>query len=166
MGTPESTHILRKHPTTKEAALLIAELDAYLGPLYPTESNHGYSIDKLVEHQVEFYVLYYEGRPAGCAGVQFFSAGRGADCDYGELKRMYVRDEFRGRGLGRKLLDHVEALALSRGMVTVRLETGIYQPEAVALYEKCGYYRIPLFGDYWDDPVGLCYEKRLGASGR
>ena len=137
--------------------MLIAELDGYLDPLYPKESQHGYRAKKLVEQKVEFYVIYYEGRPAGCAGIQFFSGGQGADCDYGELKRMYVR----GRGLGRKLLDHIGALALSRGMATIRLETGIYQPEAIALYEKCGYYRIPPFGDYWDDPVGLCYEKRL-----
>ena len=47
----------------------------------------------------------------------------------------------------------------------MRLETGSRQPEAVGLYERAGYYRIPPFGDYWDDPVSLCYEKRLGASG-
>ena len=51
------------------------------------------------------------------------------------------------------------------GVTTMRLETGSRQPEAVGLYERAGYYRIPPFGDYWDDPVSLRYKKRLGASG-
>ena len=45
------------------------------------------------------------------------------------------------------------------------LETGSRQPGGVGLYERAGYNRIPPFGDYWDDPVCLCYERRLGASG-
>ena len=73
-----------------------------------------------------------------------------------------VRDEFRGRGFGKLLLDHIENHAASKGASSVRLETGIYQPEAVRLYEKNGYCRIPPFRDYPpDDPLSLCYEKGL-----
>ena len=156
--------IHREHPATEAASRLIAELDAYLSPLYPQESQHGYSIEKLVEQGVEFFVLYYDGQPAACGGVQFFDDRQGPDGAYGELKRMYVRSEFRGRGFGKRLLEHLERLATDRCVTTMRLETGIYQPEAVGLYERCGYYRIPPFGDYWDDPVSLCYEKRLGGA--
>jgi ribosomal protein S18 acetylase RimI-like enzyme len=46
-------------------------------------------------------------------------------------------------------------------MKLVRLETGIHQPEAISLYERAGFYRIPPFGSYTDDPLSLCYEKRL-----
>ena len=162
MESSDSVTIHREHPATEAASRLIAELDAYLSPLYPQESQHGYSIEKLVRQQVEFFVLYDDGEAAGCGGVQFFDDRQGSDGAYGELKRMYVRGEFRGRGFGKRLLEHLERLAVDRGVTTMRLETGTRQPEAVGLYEKAGYYRIPAFGDYWDDPVSLCYEKRLG----
>ena len=162
MDTKETVTILREHPASKVSSLLIAELDAYLGPLYPKESQHGYSVEKLIDQQVEFFVLYDQGHPAGCAGVQFFPGDREPDDPYGELKRMYVRKEFRGRGFGKLLMDHIEGLVASKGVSAVRLETGIYQPEATRLYEKCGYHRIPPFRDYPpDDPLSLCYEKRL-----
>ena len=153
--------IRREHPATEHAAILIAELDAYLDPLYPKESQHGYSIDRLVEQQVEFFVLYHDEEPAGCGGVQFFGGHQNPEQRYGELKRMYVRSRFRGLGYGKRMLRHLENLALDRDTCTMRLETGTLQPEAIGLYEQCGYYRTPPFGNYWDDPVSLCYEKRL-----
>ena len=164
METADSVTIRREHPGTEAASQLIAELDTYLAPLYPQESQHGYSIEKLVEQQVEFYVLYCDGEPAACGGVQFFNDAQGTGSAYGELKRMYVRDRFRGRGFGKRLLEHLERLATDKGVTTMRLETGTRQPEAVGLYEKAGYYHIPPFGDYWADPVSLCYEKRLGGA--
>ena len=164
MKATYSVTIRREHPATETASRLIAELDAYLSPLYPQESQHEYSIEKLIAQQVEFFVLYHDGEPAACGGVQFFTESQGEGSAYGELKRMYVRDRFRGRGFGKRLLAHLERLAVDRGVTTMRLETGTRQPEAVGLYEKAGYYRIPPFGDYWDDPVSLCYEKRLGGA--
>ena len=162
METKESVTIRREHPASSVACQLITELDAYLGPLYPKESQHGYSVAKLISQRVDFFVLYDHGKPAGCAGVQFFDGDNEPDIPYGELKRMYVRDEFRGRGLGKLLLDHIEKHAASKSASILRLETGIYQPEAVRLYEKNGYCRIPPFRDYPpDDPLSLCYEKRL-----
>ena len=162
MKTKESVTIRQENPASETAMQLIAELDAYLGPLYPKESQHGYSVEKLIDQQVEFFVLYDDGQPAGCAGVQFFPRDDETDVPYGELKRMYVRDDFRGRGYGKLLLDHIEGIVASQGVSAVRLETGIYQPEAVRLYEKCGYQRIPPFLHYPpDDPLSLCYEKRL-----
>ncbi len=164
MESSDSVTIRREHPGAEAASKLIAELDAYLSPLYPQESQHGYSIEKLIQQQVEFFVLYYHGEPVACGGVQFFEDGQRPDGAYGELKRMYVRDKFRGRSFGKRLLEHLEKLAMDKGVTTMRLETGTRQPEAVGLYEKGGYYRIPPFGDYWDDPVSLCYEKRLGGA--
>ncbi len=164
MESSDSVTIRREHPGTEAASMLIAELDAYLSPLYPQESQHGYSIEKLVQQRVEFFVLYHDGEPAACGGVQFFDDRQGTEGAYGELKRMYVRDKFRGRGFGKRLLAHLEGLATDKGVTTMRLETGTRQPEAVGLYEASGYYRIPPFGGYWDDPVSLCYEKRLSGA--
>ena len=162
MNTDKTISIRRELPTTETASQLIRELDAYLSPMYPEESQHGYSIEKLVEQKVEFFVLYHDGRPAGCAGIQFFPDPAEPSGTYGELKRMYVRDQFRGLGLGKTLLRHIERIAIERGVVSLRLETGIHQPEAIGLYESSGFRRIPPFGEYREDPLSYFYEKRLG----
>ena len=75
---------------------------------------------------------------------------------------MYVREEFRGRGYAKKLMKHLEELVVARGFGKARLETGISQPEAIGLCESLGYYRIPPFGDYLEDPLSYFYEKRMG----
>ena len=163
MSITKSISIRREHPCTADASVLIGELDAYLSPLYPKESQHGYSIEELVEQEVEFFVIYLDDEPAGCGGVQFFEDPALATGRYGELKRVYVRDRFRGLGLAKRLLKHLEGVAVAGCASRMRLETGTRQPEAVGLYEKCGYYRIPPFGSYpTNDPLSLCYEKRLG----
>ena len=162
MNTDKTISIRRELPTTETASQLIRELDAYLSPMYPEESQHGYSIEKLVEQKVEFFVLYHDERPAGCAGIQFFPDPAEPSGTYGELKRMYVRDQFRGLGLGKTLLRHIERVAIERGVVSLRLETGIHQPEAIGLYESGGFRRVPPFGEYREDPLSYFYEKRLG----
>ena len=72
---------------------------------------------------------------------------------------MYVRPAFRGRGLGRLMLEHFVGHARAQGLGVVRLETGIYQREAIALSESGGFRRIEPFGPYTDDPLSRCYEK-------
>lgn len=162
MQTEKSFHIRREHPGTDTARVLISELDAYLDPLYPAESQHGYDVEKLIAEGVEFFVLYEDGAPAGCGGVQLFGTPSGSNESYGEIKRMYVRPGFRGRGYAKTILEHLEGVAAANGYARVRLEVGISQPEALGLYERTGYYKIPPFGDYWDDPLSFFYEKRLG----
>ena len=61
------------------------------------------------------------------------------------------------------MLDHLVEHARQRGLTLVRLETGIHQREAIALYEGRGFRKIPPFGPYRDDPVSLCYELRLSS---
>jgi putative acetyltransferase len=137
-----------------DAMQLIAALDAALSD-YPAESKHGYSVEKLLTQGVMFFVAYDDDRqPAGCGGVQFYP-------DYAELKRMYVRPPYRNIGLGKQLVHHLESVTRQRGVSVLRLETGIKQDAAIRLYEKLGFRRIPPFGEYFDDPVSLCYEKVL-----
>ncbi|MEZ4620606.1 MAG: GNAT family N-acetyltransferase [Caldilineaceae bacterium] len=151
--------IQRERPDTPDAMTLIAELDDILAPLYAVESRHGFSVQKLIDQGVEFFVVRVDDRPAGCGGVQFFLDEPTGH--YGELKRMYVRPGFRGLGLAKRLLYHFEEVAAQKAVATLRLETGIYQTEAIQLYERNGYYRIAPFGNYRVDPVSLCYEKRV-----
>jgi len=134
---------------------LIAELDALLEPIYPSESRHGFSVQKLIADAVAFFVIRESGAPAGCAGIKLFGT------EYGEIKRMYVRPGFRGLGLGKLLLDHLADYARSHGIGFLRLETGVHQHAAIRLYEQEGFQRIPAFGAYREDPVSLCYEKRI-----
>jgi putative acetyltransferase len=142
-------------PSSPDATALIADLDAHLEPLYARESRHGFSVQKLIDDGVAFFVIREEGAPAGCGGVKLCGT------EYGEIKRMYVRPEFRGRGFGKLVLDHLATYAKSHGLDLLRLETGIHQHAAIRLYEQEGFRRIPPFGDYTDDPVSLCYEKRI-----
>jgi len=135
--------------------VLIDELEAELSQFYPPASRHGYSVQKLIDQGVAFFVTRYDDAPAGCGGIQLFAT------EYGELKRMYVRPQFRGLGLGRLMLSRLEAYAREHDIGLVRLETGIHQEAAIRLYERWGYVRTPPFPPYRDDPVSRCYERRL-----
>lgn len=74
---------------------------------------------------------------------------------------MYVRPAFRGLGLGKSMLDHLGHYARERGLDRLRLETGIYQVEAIGLYERYGFQRRPPFGEYKLDPLSVYFEKAL-----
>jgi GNAT superfamily N-acetyltransferase len=150
------TTILAERPDSTDARSLIDELEAHLAPLYPTESRHGLSVERLLREQVAFFVLRQNGAAAGCGGLKLF--GR----EYGEVKRMYVRPQFRGLGLAKRMLDHLAEYARERGVRLLRLETGIYQREAIGLYERVGFQRIPPFGPYTEDPLSRCYEQQIG----
>ncbi len=147
--------ITEERPDSPDAMQLIAELDAVLEPLYATESRHGYSVEKLVQQGVVFFVLRADDSPTGCGGVQLFGT------DYAEVKRMYVRPDYRGQGLSKLLLNHLAEYSQQQGIKVLRLETGIYQQAAIELYKGMGFQPIPPFGDYREDPVSLCFEKIL-----
>jgi len=150
-----SAVIAQVRPDEPDAVALIDELEAHLASLYPRESRHGFSVEKLLREGVDFFLVRDDGLAAGCGGL--LMVGR----EYGEIKRMYVRPAFRGRKLGQQLLDHLVAHARQKGTTLIRLETGIHQHEAIALYERNGFRQIPPFGPYWDDPVSRCYERRV-----
>jgi GNAT superfamily N-acetyltransferase len=147
--------ISAERPDTPDAARLIGELEAGLTALYPAESCHGLSVEQLIRAEVAFFVLRCGGQPAGCGGVQLFGSA------YGEVKRVYVRPALRGRGLSKRIMEHLEAYARERGVPLMRLETGVHQHEAIGLYERLGYRRIGPFGEYKPAPLSLFYEKRI-----
>jgi GNAT superfamily N-acetyltransferase len=95
------------------------------------------------------------GQPVGCGGLR--PIGDGA----AEIKRMYVVPHRRGEGLSRHLLAALEAEAEMLGWNVLRLETGIRQPEAIALYSHSGYVRVANFGPYVDSVDSICFEKRF-----
>ena len=150
-----SVIISRERPDTVDAISLIAELDALLDSYYPPESRNGFSVDKLLAEGVDFFLLRTEGTPVGCIAILLVGSA------YGEIKRMYMRPAFRGLGFAKSMLGHLEDYARSHDIALIRLETGIHQKEAIGLYVRLGFYRIPPFGPYKNDPLCVCYEKRL-----
>jgi putative acetyltransferase len=145
-------------PRQADVIALVDELDAYQNVLYPPESNHGIDIDALSRPNVLFAVLRDEKGGACACGALVLGK------EHGEIKRMFVRPQFRGRGAAKALLVFLEAEAARRGCTLLMLETGISQPEALALYARCGYTRRGPFGDYWNDPLSVFMSKQIGGN--
>lgn len=155
LAGPVNVTIAAERPDSPDAVALINELQAHLDGLYPVKSQHGFSVQKLIDQGVAFFVLRADGRPAGCGGILLVG------CEYGELKRMFVRPEFRGQKFGERLVERLAQHAREHGVNVLRLETGIHQLAAIRLYERLGFRPIPAFPPYTDDPVSRCYEKPL-----
>lgn len=152
----KSIAVVEVRPDCVEALELLTELDAQLATYpYPPESCHAFSVEKLVREQVAFFVARYDGQPSGCGGVKLFGT------EYGEVKRMFVQPAFRGLGLGKAMLAHLAEYGRARGANLLRLETGILQPEAIGLYERFGFERRGPFGEYWEDPNSVYFEKTI-----
>ena len=100
-----------------------------------------------------FLVAFDDDVAVGCGGL------RTLDGSHGEIKRMYVVPERRGTGVSTALLSALEGEARGRGWDRLVLETGDQQPDAMRLYEREGYTRIPNFGYYVDSDLSICYEK-------
>lgn len=148
--------ILRiESPRQTDVERLLEALDAYQSALYPPESNHFLDVDALAAANVRFVVARREGRALGCGALRIDAAG------YGELKRMFVSPEARGYKLGRRILDRIEEEARREGLACLRLETGIHQAEALALYRSAGYVEREAFGEYRPDPLSVFMEKSL-----
>jgi putative acetyltransferase len=150
-----TTVITPERPDTIDAQALIEELESELAPLYPSESRHGYSVERLLAEAVAFFLIREDGVPAGCGGIKLVGT------EYAEVKRMYVRPQFRGLGLARLMLNHLTDHAQHHGIRVLRLETGIHQQGAIRVYEGMGFQRIPPFGEYKADPLSRFYEKYI-----
>jgi GNAT superfamily N-acetyltransferase len=111
-----------------------------------------------------FLIGYLEGAPVATGGWRSQDVeGDGYAAGDAELKRMFVVPEARGRGLARRMLAALEADAARAGRARMVLETGVRQPEAIALYESSGYAAIDGFGHYRDHPLSVFLAKKLAA---
>src|SRR2546426_5759604 len=120
-------------PRQDDVMRLLAALDAYLESLYPPESNHILDVDTLCAPDIRFFVARREGEAVGGGALRIDSTG------YGEVKRIVGPPEARGQKLGRVILMRIEEQATREGLKWMRLETGIHQAEALALYRGAGY---------------------------
>lgn len=158
-----------------EADHLLVLSDEYMASLYPAESNHLVSSESLRTGDAVFLGAFLSsspdaaGRPAkteeplsgsevgdciACVAARFYR-----EAGYAEIKRLYVQEAYRGLGLSRTLMSAIETEILAEGIDCARLEMGVYQPEADALYRSLGYRNVKPFGEYFVDPLSQFLEK-------
>jgi putative acetyltransferase len=142
-------------PTDADVRGLIAELDALNFRLYPPESCYLDPPEELERQRATMLAADIDGAIVGCGGVKYVRT-------WAELKRLYVRPEFRRHGIAKQLLAELEEVAVGAGRSLMRLETGIHQTEAIAFYEWCGYRRAERFYPYELDPLSVFMEKSIG----
>ena len=104
-------------------------------------------------------VAWLDGQPVGCGAL------RQIDRDTVEVKRMYVTPDARRQGVARRILAELERLAAGFDYRKVILETGTFQPEALALYLAAGYLPTAPYGRYLGNPDAHCFAKLLGGAG-
>jgi putative acetyltransferase len=144
---------------TDEIRQLIAELDQDLSGPYLPEQRHALSLDQLFEDNIRFFAARLDGVAVGCGGVAFYDG-------FAEVKRMFTRPTARRKGVAAALLQRLEDEARGAGHSVLRLETGMYQDEAIGFYERAGFERCAAFGDYLDlSPqaieTSVFYEKSI-----
>lgn len=146
--------ITRTNADNADFRQLVAALDADLR-IRDGEDHGFYARFNGIEMINHAMVAYQDGKPAGCGAFKPFSD------EAVEIKRMYVTPEQRGKGIASVVLAGLETWAREIGMKRCVLETGMKQPEAIALYTKNGYVRIPNFGPYAGVENSVCFEKKI-----
>jgi putative acetyltransferase len=144
-------------PLGPDLALLFQRHTADMHADTPPESIHMMDAGELAIPAVRFFVMRQDGVPVG------MGAFKAIDDRHAEIKSMHVLIEARGRGLSRRMLDHLTAEARAEGFTRLSLETGV-QPTFVAaraLYAKAGFVGCPPFEGYWDDPNSVFLTKTL-----
>lgn len=151
MGESQDIQIRFVGRDSGDLLALIESLDVELEQRYGMPMTVGVPV---VEDSL-FAVAYATDEAVGCAALLPLEPR------IGELKRMFVIPSARHAGVARRLLAAIEGEAVARGYRAIRLETGVRQPEALALYASAGYRRIPPFGEHEGGGLSVCLEKRL-----
>jgi putative acetyltransferase len=145
----------RATPVHEDFKLLVKHLDEDLGNRYG-KAQAGYEAHNIIDSRA-YVVLGYEAhKPVACGCFRPMH-----EEGVVEIKRMFTMHPYRGNGLAKKILLELERWAKENGFKTARLETGINQPEAIAVYKKSGYSLIDNYGPYVDNPNSVCMQKSL-----
>lgn len=149
-----SLTIASESPVTEDGFTLIEGSEAALRAVYSEDECFTFTAAELDDPAISFLVAREDGMALGCVAL--------VDCNgYGEVKRLFVRPEARGKALGEQLMVALEAQASAQGLPGVKLETGAKLSAAVALYQRLGYAECGPFGDYELHPASLFMEKTL-----
>ena len=145
---------IRTDSSNKDFQNLVKELDAYLAIVDGKEHDFYNQYNKI--DSIKYAVVIYDGdEPVGCGAIKEYAEG------IMEVKRMYVPEDKRGRGIASMVLKELEKWAKELKMEKCILETGHRQVEAVRLYMKSGYKVISNYGQYAGVENSVCFEKNL-----
>lgn len=143
--------LLADHP---DVLTMVAESEAELASIYPPEVRYAFSPQQLLDSGVRMIVAREDGQLLGCGGVAHYDG-------FAELKRIFTTKAARGKGVGRIIVAALEDMARDAGFRVMRLETGEASPDALALYDRCGYARRGVFGEYEENGSSVFMEKAL-----
>jgi GNAT superfamily N-acetyltransferase len=146
--------VLRTDSQHSDFVSLVAELDAFLAELDGEEHAFYNSLNK-IDRIKNVIVVYEDDKPIACGAIREFSPSAM------EVKRMYTVPGYRGKGIATKVLNELEKWAVELNYEKCVLETGIRQPDAIHLYTREGYKRIPNYGKYINVENSVCFEKEL-----
>ncbi len=133
---------------------LVLQLDAELKIRDGDEHSFfaQYNKSDMIKHVV---VCYDNETAVGCGAFKYYESG------IVEIKRMFVLNQMRGKGIAKKILAELEQWAKELNYNQTILETGIRQPEAIALYKRAGYTVIPNYGQYENVASSVCMKKSI-----
>jgi GNAT superfamily N-acetyltransferase len=148
-------NLIRTHSDNTDFRALVELLDEDLA-VRDGEDHSFYAQFNKVDAIRNVVVAYVEGEPVGCGAFKEYWP------EAVEIKRMFVRPGHRGQGVAAAVLSGLEKWAAELRYKECVLETGFKQPEAIRLYEKSGYTRIPNYGQYDGVETSVCMKKMLG----
>lgn len=160
--SPEPLRVERRTLTHPDAAQLITQVQSEYVQRYGGPDEAPIDAGEFEAGRGTFLVAYVDDVPVATGAWRWHATPPGLDAERCvELKRMYVVDGLRRRGIAAQLLEALERDARAAGADAVVLETGVNQPEAIALYERSGYAPVSGFGHYRDSPLSRCFAKQL-----
>lgn len=131
-------------------------LDDYLNEIVGGEKQRSqYVVHNAIEEIRDVFVVYDEKCPIGCASFKYY------DDKSAEVKRVYIKKEYRGKGISRQLMYRLEEKAKEKGFERLILETGEPLHQAMNLYKNIGFTIIPNYGPYKCMAESICMEKSL-----
>ncbi|MES2332584.1 MAG: GNAT family N-acetyltransferase [Bacteroidota bacterium] len=146
--------LIRTNSENNHFVELVKELDADLAQRDGNEHAFYAQFNKI--NKINFTIVAYEDEiPIGCGAIKEYEPGTM------EVKRMYVRSAYRGKGIAVKILAALEEWAGEMGFTKCVLETGKRQPEAISLYSNNGYHIIQNYGQYANVENSVCFEKEI-----
>lgn len=135
--------------------LLCHELDSALDEIAGTQRQEVYNQYNLLDSINDVFIAYNDRVPAGCASFKHYSEG------VAEVKRVFVKPEFRKRRISKELMANLEKKAINKGYHTLILETGKLLTDAYQMYLNLGFYIIPNYGQYEGLSESICMQKHI-----
>lgn len=142
------------NPRAPDCVRLLEASQSLMTALFPSESNHYLSIDKLSGPDIRFFAARRDGETIGCGALAIRPG-------YGEVKSMFTDEMARGHGVAAAVLKKLIEAARAEGLPLLRLETGDALHAAHRLYARHGFVERGPFGVYTADPNSLFMEKKL-----